>query len=71
MLRYVFFVFGEDSLRVLRVARFVARYVYFGFRIVDEILALMREMIYAGELEYLTFERVWKETESVFIIRNL
>lgn len=56
--------FGEDPLRVLRVARFAARYAHLGFRIADETLALMREMTHAGELEHLTPERVWKETES-------
>jgi tRNA nucleotidyltransferase (CCA-adding enzyme) len=56
--------FSEDPLRVLRVARFAARYAHLGFRIADETMALMRAMAEAGELAHLTPERVWKETES-------
>ncbi len=63
-------LFGEDPLRVLRVARFAARYAHLGFRIADETLTLMREMTHAGELEHLTPERVWKETESALTTRN-
>ncbi len=62
--------FGEDPLRVLRVARFAARYAHLSFRIADETLALMREMTHAGELEHLTPERVWKETENALTTRN-
>ena len=46
------------------------RYAHLGFRIADETLALMREMTHAGELEHLTPERVWKETESALTTRN-
>ncbi len=60
LLRHVSPAFGEDPLRVLRVARFAARYAHLGFRIADETLTLMREMTHAGELEHLTPERVWK-----------
>ncbi|KAA0646420.1 fused tRNA nucleotidyltransferase/2',3'-cyclic phosphodiesterase/2' nucleotidase/phosphatase Cca, partial [Escherichia coli] len=70
LLRHVSPAFGEDPLRVLRVARFAARYAHLGFRIADETLALMREMTHAGELEHLTPERVWKETESALTTRN-
>lgn len=55
---------------MLRVARFAARYAHLSFRIADETLALMREMTHAGELEHLTPERVWKETESALTTRN-
>lgn len=55
---------------MLRVARFAARYAHLSFRIADETLALMREMTHAGELEHLTPERVWKETENALTTRN-
>ncbi len=70
LLRHVSPAFGEDPLRVLRVARFAARYAHLSFRIADETLALMREMTHAGELEHLTPERVWKETENALTTRN-
>ncbi len=55
---------------MLRVARFAARYAHLSFRIADETLALMREMTHVGELEHLTPERVWKETENALTTRN-
>lgn len=64
LLRHVSDAFVEDPLRVLRVARFAARYAHLGFRVADETLALMRRMAAAGELADLTPERVWKETEK-------
>ncbi|MGE2106763.1 multifunctional CCA addition/repair protein [Citrobacter koseri] len=70
LLRHVSPAFSEDPLRVLRVARFAARYAHLSFRIADETLALMRDMTAAGELEHLTPERVWKETESALTTRN-
>ncbi|WP_052283747.1 multifunctional CCA addition/repair protein [Kluyvera genomosp. 1] len=69
-LRHVSPAFGEDPLRVLRVARFAARYAHLSFRIADETMALMREMTDAGELAHLTPERVWKETENALGTRN-
>ncbi|MFP1909172.1 multifunctional CCA addition/repair protein [Lonsdalea quercina] len=63
-LRHVSDAFGEDPLRVLRVARFAARYAHLGFKIAPETLALMRQMVDSGELDSLTPERVWKETEK-------
>ncbi|MFP1762975.1 multifunctional CCA addition/repair protein [Lonsdalea quercina] len=63
-LRHVSDAFGEDPLRVLRVARFSARYAHLGFKIAPETLALMRQMVDSGELDSLTPERVWKETEK-------
>lgn len=63
LLRHVSPAFREDPLRVFRVARFAARYAPLGFRIADDTLALMREMAASGELDALTPERVWKETE--------
>ena len=56
LLRHVSPAFSEDPLRVLRVARFAARYAHLGFRIADETMTLMRDMNAAGELEHLTPE---------------
>jgi tRNA nucleotidyltransferase/poly(A) polymerase len=60
VLRHVSEAFAEDPLRVLRVARFAAR---FGFEVAPETLALMRELVESGEMQTLTVERVWKELE--------
>lgn len=70
LLRHVSAAFSEDPLRVLRVARFAARYAHLSFRVADETLALMRTMAQGGELTHLTAERVWKETESALLTRN-
>jgi tRNA nucleotidyltransferase (CCA-adding enzyme) len=61
ILRHVSPAFEEDPLRVLRVARFYARYHHFGFSIADETLELMRAMANRGELAELVAERVWME----------
>lgn len=61
VLRHVSAAFIEDPLRVLRVARFAARYASLGFTIADETLALMTTLSTSGELDELTAERVWKE----------
>ncbi len=60
ILRHVAPAFVEDPLRVLRVARFAAR---FGFSVAPETLALMRDIVAAGEMEALVPERVWSEIE--------
>ena len=60
-LRHVSPAFAEDPLRVLRVARFAARYAPLGFRIAPETQALMRTLSESGELQALTPERSWKE----------
>src|SRR5688572_5302737 len=62
LLRHVSPAFVEDPVRVLRVARFAARYAGLGFRVADETLALMREMVTRGEVSALVPERVWQET---------
>ncbi|MEY0556369.1 multifunctional CCA addition/repair protein [Providencia sp. 1701011] len=64
ILRHVSDAFSEDPLRVLRVARFAARYFEHGFTIAPETLALMQTMAATGELSHLTAERVWTETEK-------
>lgn len=61
ILRHVSPAFAEDPLRVLRVARFAARYAGLGFQVAPETLALMRELSESGELQALTAERSWKE----------
>ncbi|PBJ84542.1 multifunctional CCA addition/repair protein [Lysobacteraceae bacterium NML93-0399] len=61
VLRHVGPAFAEDPLRVLRAARFMARFAPLGFTVADETMALMRGMVEAGELASLTPERVWKE----------
>jgi tRNA nucleotidyltransferase (CCA-adding enzyme) len=64
VLRHVSPAFVEDPVRVLRVARFAARYAPLGFRIADETLALMRRMVDDGEVDHLVAERVWTETRK-------
>ncbi|GAA5216932.1 multifunctional CCA addition/repair protein [Corallincola platygyrae] len=66
-LRHVSDAFIEDPLRVLRVARFAARYHSLGFRVAEETRDLMRDMVDSGELDYLVPERVWKETERAMM----
>jgi tRNA nucleotidyltransferase (CCA-adding enzyme) len=63
ILRHVSSAFREDPLRVFRVARFAARYAPLGFSIASETMELMQAMAASGELQALTPERVWKETE--------
>lgn len=63
LLRHVSDAFIEDPVRVLRVARFAARYAELGFRVAEETIALMRSMTESGELTALVAERVWQETE--------
>lgn len=64
VLRHVSPAFAEDPVRILRVARFLARYAPLGFRIADETMALMREMVANGEVTHLVPERVWAETRK-------
>ena len=61
ILRHVSPAFAEDPLRVLRVARFAARYATMGFKIAPQTLELMRQLSESGELQALTAERSWKE----------
>lgn len=64
ILRHVSPAFAEDPVRVLRVARFAARFAAQGFRIAGETLALMRQIVQAGEVDHLQTERVWAETQK-------
>jgi len=63
LLRHVSPAFVEDPVRVLRVARFAARFAPLGFRVAPETLELMRRMTAAGEVSALVPERVWQESE--------
>ncbi|QOW49117.1 MULTISPECIES: multifunctional CCA addition/repair protein [unclassified Acinetobacter] len=67
VLRHVSDAFVEDPLRVLRIARFAARYKALGFKVADETLELMQELAKSGELKALTPERVWKETSRALM----
>ncbi|WP_446469906.1 multifunctional CCA addition/repair protein [Xenorhabdus stockiae] len=64
ILRHVSAAFAEDPLRVLRLARFAARFAHLDFAIATETQALITEMTASGELSSLTPERVWRETEK-------
>ena len=61
-LRHVTPAFAEDPVRILRIARFAARYAPLGFRVAPETVILMRQMVDAGETDALVAERVWAET---------
>ena len=61
VLRHVSDAFIEDPLRVLRVARFAARFAHLGFAVAPETLALMEQISNSGELTLLSSERVWRE----------
>lgn len=63
VLRHVSPAFAEDPLRILRVARFAARFHSWGFSIAPETLELMRAITASGEVEHLVAERIWQETE--------
>ena len=64
ILRHVSGAFVEDPLRVLRVARFAARFAPLGFRVHASTMQLMREITRSGELQYLAAERIWREIEG-------
>lgn len=61
VLRHVSPAFAEDPVRILRVARFAARFAPLGFTLAEETLALMRHMVSEGEVDHLVPERVWQE----------
>jgi tRNA nucleotidyltransferase (CCA-adding enzyme) len=62
LLRHVSPAFSEDPVRVLRAARFAARFAPLGFKVAPDTLALMRGMVEDGEVDALVPERVWQET---------
>ena len=61
VLRHVSPAFAEDPVRILRLARFAARFARLGFTVADETLTLMRHMVRDGEVDTLVAERVWQE----------
>jgi len=69
-LRHVSAAFSEDPLRVLRVARFHAKFYHLGFNIAEETMSLMQSMCASGELDYLKPERIWKETEKALLTQS-
>ena len=64
IIRHVSDAFREDPVRILRVAKFMARFQHLGFTVAPETLALMRTMVEAGEVDALVAERVWQELQS-------
>jgi tRNA nucleotidyltransferase (CCA-adding enzyme) len=70
LLRHVSPAFVEDPLRVLRVARFAARYGHLGFTVATDTLALMTAIANGGELELLPAERIWVEIEKALSERS-
>src|ERR1700731_3585057 len=64
VLRHVSAAFIEDPVRVLRVARFAARFAPLGFKVAPETLELVRSMVERHEVDTLVAERVWQETEK-------
>lgn len=70
ILRHVSPAFVEDPLRVLRVARFAARYYHLGFSVDKSTLSLMRKIVISGELEFLSKERVWQELQKSLLTKN-
>ncbi len=70
VLRHVSDAFREDPVRILRVARFAARFKDLGFSIAPETLELMRRMVADGEVDALVADRTWKETEAALRGRN-
>ena len=67
ILRHVSPAFAEDPVRILRVARFAARFANFGFKIAPETLDMMRSMVVAGETDALVAERVWGELTGALL----
>jgi len=64
VIRHVSDAFVEDPVRILRAAKFAARFAHLGFRIAPETRDLMRRMVADGEADALVPDRVWKETEA-------
>lgn len=62
-LRHVSAAFSEDPLRILRIARFAARFKSLGFQVATETMVLMRQMVARGDISHLAAERVWQEIQ--------
>lgn len=67
LLRHVSPAFSEDPVRILRVARFMARFAPLGFRVAKETMELMKAMVSVGEVQALVTERVWQEFSRALI----
>ncbi len=70
ILRHVSAAFVEDPVRILRVARFAARFAEYGFKVAAETNTLMQHMVQSGEVDALVAERVWKEFERALSEKN-
>jgi len=70
ILRHISPAFAEDPLRVIRVARFAARYADYGFSIADETMVMMRCLVDNDEVDALVVERVWQEVEKALSDNN-
>ena len=70
ILRHVSDAFIEDPLRVLRVARFAARFAHLGFQVAEETIQVMQSIATSGELQHLVPERVWQELERALISKT-
>ncbi len=70
VLRHVSPAFCEDPVRILRVARFAARYAHLDFHVADETMQLMKQMVADGEVDALVPERVWQEMEKALSERS-
>lgn len=66
-LRHVSSAFREDPVRLLRVARFAARFADSGFTVAEETMELMRGMVADGEADALVAERIWQETHTALL----
>ncbi len=64
ILRHVSPAFAEDPVRILRIARFAARFASMNFTVAPQTLSIMSEMVQSGEIEALVSERVWQETSK-------
>ncbi|MGI9220897.1 MAG: multifunctional CCA addition/repair protein, partial [Woeseiaceae bacterium] len=67
VIRHVSDAFAEDPVRILRAAKFAARFASRGFKIAPETRDLMRKMVADGEADALVPDRVWKETEAALV----
>lgn len=70
ILRHTSEAFIEDPLRVLRMARFYAKFYYLGFKVAPETLQLAKQIVESGEIQALTKERVWQETFKALNTKN-
>jgi tRNA nucleotidyltransferase (CCA-adding enzyme) len=70
VLRHVSQAFAEDPVRILRAARFAARYATRGFHVAADTMTLMQDMVRSGEVDHLVPERVWTETRKALSERT-